>query len=94
MRSAGFGSLILCRMSPSLEKMRMFSSEGSSSRTVRILVLSEVMAIGPPKEATEMSMYSWLSLLNLFPKVFSEKTSTLYPFLLMGNTYHSKSIIK
>lgn len=30
---------------------------GSSSRTVRIWVLSEVSAMGPPYEATAMIMY-------------------------------------
>jgi len=43
---------------PSLEKMHMLSTEGSSSLSVNILVLSDVMAIGPPKDATEISMYS------------------------------------
>jgi len=85
----GLASLMRWMISPSLEKIQMFYIEGSSSRNVRILVLSDVTAIGPPKEATLISIYSWLSLLNLLPKIFSEKTSALNRYLLLFNSYQS-----
>ena len=52
----GSVNLIRCTISPSFEKMQMFYMEGSSSLMARILVLSDVMAIGPPKDATDISM--------------------------------------
>lgn len=67
---------------------------GSSYRTVRICVLSDVKAMGPPYGATDISMYSWLSRLNLLPIGFSEKESVLYLNLLpwWESSYQSKSM--